>query len=58
MEKGTIIIFSYVFNFKHDGSVILEMSNVITDKTSQEVQGPMSNLKCLSFSFEPLEDGK
>ena len=34
----------------------LEMSNVITDKTSQDVQGPMSNLKCLSVSFEPLEE--
>lgn len=29
----------------------LEMSNVITDKTSQEVTRPMSNLKCLCFFF-------
>lgn len=29
----------------------LEMSNVITDKTSQEVTRPVSNLKCLCFFF-------
>lgn len=35
----------------------MEMSNVITDKASAEVQGPISNLKCLCFSFEVLLDG-
>lgn len=53
MEKGTLIIFFLMCPIFARLSMMcdLEMSNVITDKTSQEVTRPVPNLKCLCFFF-------